>query len=374
MMSFSFTITDMGMQARVENFTLTSFITKTFHKKRLPIRCKIWRVASKSLSPIPIVMELRSQSPWMYLPVFTARRERTNHYLVSFCSVVFLLIAMAGCGKGDVIQKSPIESPQDTAEVEVAVPAGMVLIPAGEFLMGSNTSTHDNEKPVHTVYVDAFYINETEVTNAQFKAFLLENPRWCKDRIKRRFHSGDYLYDWNGNNYPAGEANHPVRYVSWYAAMAYSKWAGKRLPTEAEWEYAARGGLVGKTYPHGNTITPQDANYGRNIGHTTAVGRYPANGYGLYDMAGNVWEWCLDKWDSDFYATFPLNGVARNPVSVSNDMVRFLRKIINMEGARVLRGGSWFMSAQGVRVADRDGNTPTRTLPEIGFRCVQSAN
>ena len=299
---------------------------------------------------------------------------------VGLCSAVFLLIALASCGKGDVIQKSLIESPQDPVEAEGAAPEGMVLIPAGTFRMGSYDASSGNEQPVHTVYVDAFYMDETEVTNAQFKAFLLENPRWQKDRIKSRFHnriksrflSGDYLYDWNGNNYPDDEAAYPVVYVSWYAAMAYSKWAGKRLPTEAEWEYAARGGLSGQKYPNGNMLTPRDANYGYNVKGTTAVGSYPGNGYGLYDMAGNVWEWCLDEWDSDFYSSFPLNGVVRNPLSVSNGVVWLLRRIIDIEGSRVVRGGSWFFGAHCARVANRDGNTPARTLPEIGFRCVRS--
>ncbi|MDE0552721.1 MAG: SUMF1/EgtB/PvdO family nonheme iron enzyme, partial [Candidatus Poribacteria bacterium] len=214
-----------------------------------------------------------------------SKREHIS-VCISLYSTLFLLIAMAACGKGEVIQRSLDGSTQ--APIEGAAPAGMVLIPAGTFQMGSyDPGSDDSEQPLHTVYVDAFYMDSTEVTKAQFKAFVLENPQWRKDRIRKRFHTGDYLYDWNGNNYPDGEAAYPVTYVSWYAAMAYSKWAGKRLPTEAEWEYAARGGLVGKVYPYGNTITPHDANYGSNVGGPRAVGCYPVNGYGLYDMAGN---------------------------------------------------------------------------------------
>ena len=129
-----------------------------------------------------------------------------------------------------------------------------------------NENGLDNEKPVHTVHVDAFYMDTHEVTNAEYKKFVDANPQWQKGRIQRRFHNGGYLPFWNGNDYPVGKGDHPVVTVSWYAAMAYSQWAGKRLPTEAEWEKAARGGLVGKKYPWGDTIDDTKANYGRNVG------------------------------------------------------------------------------------------------------------
>ena len=124
-------------------------------------------------------------------------------------------------------------------------PEDMVSIPAGEFEMGSGDPESDNdEQPVHIIYVNAFYMDKYEVTNLEYQQFVLANPRWQKARIEGRFHAGAYLRHWNGNDYPDGESDHPVRYVSWYAAMAYADWAGKRLPTKAEWEYAARGGFV----------------------------------------------------------------------------------------------------------------------------------
>jgi formylglycine-generating enzyme required for sulfatase activity len=260
-------------------------------------------------------------------------------------------------------------------------PEGMVLIPAGEFEMGSNDAEASNdEQPVRTVYVDAFYMDETEVTNVQFKEFVLENPRWQKGRIEARFHNGRYLTLWNGNNYPNGKGNHPVMGVSWYAAMAYAEWADKRLPTEAEWEYAARGGLVGKKYPNGNTITPRDANYWPNVKATTAVGRYPANGYGLYNMAGNAREWCLDVYDKDFYFTFPRDGVARNPLSGANSISWIIDNFtdVNKSSRRVLRSGSWTIigGKSTMRVAHRFSGTPTSVgfqshLATYGFRCVR---
>ena len=247
--------------------------------------------------------------------------------------------------------------------------AEMVLIPAGEFQMGSNAGD-DDEKPVHSVYVDAFYMDKYEVTNAQFKKFVDTNRQWQKAHIEGRFHDGDYLRDWNGNNYPSGEGNHPVIWVSWYGAMAYAKWAGKRLPTEAEWERAARGGLVGKTYPHGNMITRQDANYGQNVGDTTAVGSYAANGYGLYDMAGNVWEWCLDAYNGDFYSVSPRN----NPLSGANSVAWLVNNFTNVKSSRVLRGGSWFNTEQNVRVANRNYDTPASTYNYFGFRCARTVS
>lgn len=252
----------------------------------------------------------------------------------------------------------------ETEDTPAPPPEGMVLIPAGEFDMGSNDAeAGNNEQPVRRVYVDAFYMDETEVTNLQFKEFLLENPRWQKGRVNKQFADGNYLRLWNGNNYPQGKANHPVVYVSWYAAMAYAEWADKRLPTEAEWEYAARGGLKGKKYPNGNTITARDANFNNNVKDTMLVGRYPANGYGLYDMAGNVWEWCLDEYDGEFYFTFPRNGVARNPLSGANSVGWILNNYTNIKSSRVLRGGSWYANAALVRCARRY---------YFGFRCARA--
>ena len=251
-------------------------------------------------------------------------------------------------------------------------PEGMVLIPAGSFLMGSEDE-EAAEQPVHTVHLDAFYMDVYEVTNAQFKAFVDANPNWQKDRIDDRFHAGGYLDDWPGNNYPAGKAEHPVTWVSWYAAMAYAEWAGKRLPTEAEWEYAARGGLAGQKYPWGDAEpTPADANYDWNVGDTTPVGQYADNGYGLYDMAGNVWEWCLDAYDGGFYA---VSDNSRNPIA-GGETIQWLREnftSIPADLGRVSRGGSWESDAQSLRVAFR---VSVRILPTFsfsfdGFRCVR---
>ena len=244
----------------------------------------------------------------------------------------------------------------------------MMFIPAGEFEMGSNDKeAEDDEKPRHAVHLDAFHIDRYEVTNAQYKKFVDANPQWQKNRIPEKYHDGDYLKHWNGNNYPPGKGNHPVVYVSWYAAMAYAEWAGKRLPTEAEWEKAARGNRYSRRYPCGDSIDSSKVNYGEEIGDTTPVGSYDANGYGLYDMAGNVWEWCLDEYDADFYPISP----RRNPLA-GGTVNGILSNWIDVSSVRVLRGGSWVSNAKFVRVSDRTRFTPRITNNARGFRCVKS--
>jgi formylglycine-generating enzyme required for sulfatase activity len=242
-------------------------------------------------------------------------------------------------------------------------PEGMVLIPAGEFQMGSNDGEFD-EKPVHTVYVDAFYMDAYEVTNAQYKEFVDANPQWRKDHIPSRYHDGNYLKHWTGSSY--GRSNHPVVYVSWYGAMAYAEWAGKRLPTEAEWERAARSGLLGKKYPWGNLLDSSKANY--RGGGTTGVGTYPPNKYGLYDIVGNVWEWCLDAYDGDFYKSSP----RRNPIAGKVDIAQVIRHFADAKAPRVLRGGAWNNSRSALRIADRRRFNPTFTDNGSGFRCART--
>ena len=248
----------------------------------------------------------------------------------------------------------------------------MVLIPAGEFQMGSNDGWN-NEKPVHTVYVDEFYMHIHEVTNAEYKAFVDANPSWQRGgHLAQQYANRDYLKHWNGNTYPQGRADHPVVWVSWYSAMAYAQWAGKRLPTEGEWEKAARGGLVAKKYPWGNqSLDATRANYGKKwtgktIG-TTRVQSYAPNRYGLYDMAGNVYEWCLDAWVP--YTSF----ASQNPVAGATDIRQVTSNFIyhSPETERVTRGGAWTSQPKGVRAANRGKGPAINTHWGTGFRCVK---
>ena len=260
-------------------------------------------------------------------------------------------------------------------------PEGMVSIPAGEFQMGSTPPQPGNiwgirrrqdEQPVHTVSLDAFFMDEHEVTNFEYQQFVRANPSWQKHQIDDRFHNGNYLKNWTGNVYPSGKTRHPVVHVSWYAAMAYAQWVGKRLPTEAEWEYAARGGLAGKEYSWGDefdlnkVIATAVRDPTRTAGDTAKVGQLPPNGYGLYDVAGNVWEWCLDEYNQDFYSTSP----RENPFSGANGLDWVVNNFTDVESDRVLRGGSWY--ERYVRVADRSSKEPSKTYFDTGFRCVKT--
>jgi formylglycine-generating enzyme required for sulfatase activity len=256
--------------------------------------------------------------------------------------------------------------------------AKMVLIPAGEFQMGDNFNEgFDGERPVHTVYLDAYYIDVYEVTNAQYAKFLNEygeNTDAAGYQLLR-IDSSDCLIEMVGNTYTpkAGYENHPVIVVSWYGAAAYAQFYGKRLPTEAEWEKAARGGLVGKRYPLGDNITHDDANYWGTGGKdkwsaTSPVGSFAPNGYGLYDLAGNVWEWCADEYASDYYSKSPKNNPKGPGVAITfknNDFT-------NVSTRRVMRGGSWNYDPDYLRCANRDSiRVPAFALNDVGFRCSQ---
>ena len=261
----------------------------------------------------------------------------------------------------------PSEMPSiDEGGGDSDVTEDMVRIPAGEFQMGDHDAEgRENAKPVHPVHVDAFYIDTHEVTNAEYREFVLANPRWQKAQFGDLF----YLLDWNGNDYPSGKGDHPVTNVSWRAAMAYATWAGKRLPTEAEWEKAARGGLNSAKYPWGDRIASWHANYDNALG-TKAVGSYEPNGFGLYDVTGNVSEWCLDAYVENFYKGSP----RRNPIAggpIASLVNNFLNSSLTVQ--RVTRGGSWKHLESSMNVARRRSSISSNLSDGIGFRCVKPA-
>jgi len=220
----------------------------------------------------------------------------------------------------------------------------MVLIPAGPFLMGSDTGRGD-EAPAHEVDLPAFEMDKFEVTNADFAKFV-EATGYKTDAEK-----AGVANTWR--TYAQGKDNHPVVKVSWNDAVAYCQWVGKRLPTEAEWEKAARG-TDGRVYPWGDRYDPQKANgKDRGIRGTTAVGSFAegASPYGVMDMAGNVWEWT-----ADWYKPYP-GSTYESPY--------FGEKF------RVLRGGGWFETAEFLRTTVRNAGTPETANDDIGFRCAR---
>jgi formylglycine-generating enzyme required for sulfatase activity len=311
-------------------------------------------------------------------------------------------------------------------------PPGMVWIAGGEFTMGTDSDLGwADEKPAHRVKVDGFFMDETEVTNAQFRQFVeatgyvttAEQPVDAAAILKQSSPgtpppTGDQLLpgsvvftpssgpvqvvgpevyrqwwrwtpgaSWMHPEGPGstldGREQHPVVHVSWDDATAYAKWAGKRLPREAEWEFAARGGLDKKPYVWGDE-RPSDTAIHANIWQgefphkntaldgferTAPVKTFPPNGYGLYDTSGNVWEWCADWYDRELYKQRAGKGLVVNPTgpAASADPAR------PYQTQRVQRGGSFLCNdsyCSRYRPSARHGCTPDTGMSHVGFRCV----
>jgi formylglycine-generating enzyme required for sulfatase activity len=274
-------------------------------------------------------------------------------------------VLLTGCNKDSSsslpspakrLPEASVPSPPATVTTDPKVP-DMVFIPAGEFIMGSvDEEVNADEKPAHKVFVNAFYIDRHEVTNSQYQKFIRAtgHPAPFVDRPWAA------PYDWNGTEYPAGKGNHPVVLVNWDDAAAFAHWIGKRLPTEAEWEKAARGGLVSKKYPFGDQIEMSHANFDKGFLRENTlqpVASFQPGGYGLYDMAGNVWEWCQDWYDEKYYKASPGN----NPGGAAAGVYR------------VMRGGSWANDKEFLRCAQRGKNVPDGKSHIVGFRCALSA-
>lgn len=228
----------------------------------------------------------------------------------------------------------------------------MLLVPAGEFIMGSDFGFHD-EQPVHTVYLDAFYMDIYEVTNAAYAA-CVETGACTPPKFTGSRQRYDYFYEPEFADYPAV-------YLSWFDAEAYCRWRGARLPTEAEWEKAARG-TDGRRYAWGNDPpTPERVNYaGSRIWDTTPVGSYPAgiSPYGLYDMTGNVYEWVSDLYGEEYYSVSPYE----NPAGPETGQWR------------VTKGGSFWNWDYRLRAANRNNTylPPESVHWDGGARCAGS--
>jgi iron(II)-dependent oxidoreductase len=223
---------------------------------------------------------------------------------------------------------------------------GMALIPSGEFIMGKDMKSELGYSPAHKVKIDSFYMDTCEVTNREYLQF-------CKE-------TGHKLPEfWNTDIFRSGEKylDYPVIGVNWSDANKYAQWAGKRLPTEAEWEYAARGGLVDKDFPNGNEWTNEKHKQVSTgwVNFIEPVGKYDANGFGLYNMAGNVWEWVADRHSETYYAQSEYDN-PKGPQNGSN---------------RVIRSGSWHSGAMCKKVFYRKGLISNWCDFAVGFRCAK---
>jgi formylglycine-generating enzyme len=335
------------------------------------------------------------------------------------------LALLSGCSNTSA---EPALVPTESTSASAMGPAGMVWVASGEFSMGAaegDPEARPDEFPAHRVRVDGFWMDETEVTNAQFRAFVEATgyvtmaervPDW--DEIRKQLPPGtskppdDLLVaasvvftptkspmsldnpsqwwtwtpgaDWR---HPAGPGSsiddkddHPVVHVSWDDAAAYANWAGKRLPTEAEWEFASRGGLDGKRYAWGDDpLTNVRANTWQGTfpysnttedgyATTSPVRAFAANGYGLFGTAGNVWEWCADWYRDDAYAS-DASGVCANP----SGPLSSYDPSDPTAPKRVLRGGSFLCHASycaSYRPSARMRNSPDTSMQHTGFRCV----
>jgi len=318
----------------------------------------------------------------------------------------------------------------NSSSIPIAAPKGMAWIPGGEFSMGAQDPPDKDDvgmnatldsRPVHRVYVDGFFMDKTDVTNAQFAAFVKATGYVTVAERKPRAEDfpgappenlvagsvvflapdhavplNDHFQWWTyvpGANWRhplgpkssiAGKDDYPVVHVAYEDAAAYAKWAGKRLPTEAEWEFAARGGLTGKPYVWGDQFRPHDkwmAN--THQGHfpdkdagtdgyigIAPVAKFPANGYGLYDMAGNVWQWTSDWYRPDYYQVLASqNKVTTNPQGPDSSYDPAEPKQVK----RTQRGGSFLCTDQycsRYMVGTRGKGDPDTGTNHLGFRCV----
>ena len=352
---------------------------------------KDWRQVKRLIARLEVLGEEgRSEAARQRerLPGFGARLPAWTWVVAGGFVVLGIIVSIVMSGRPAVVPTMQLtNTPQPTFTPTVqptritddhGVP--VVLVPAGAFEMGGDADIalaecqklfiggdcqrdwFTDEERIHTVTLEDYYIDQYEVTNARYKACVdagVCDPPGEVSSYTRSSYYGNSQYD-----------DYPVIYVSWDDAKAYCEWRGARLPTEAEWEKAARGGLEGKLYPWGDGFDGSRANfcdrnctynwankdYNDGYADTAPAGSYAPNGYGLYDMAGNVWEWVADWYDGGYYGVSPSN----NPTGPSTGEYR------------VLRGGSWLNYGDLLRVANRSGYDPSSRFNFIGFRCALS--
>ncbi len=251
------------------------------------------------------------------------------------------------------------------------------MIPGGTFRMGlaagavaerreryafNRPGAFQTEVPEHLVTLSDFAIDACEVTQQRFAEFVSTHPEWAPGAVPATHQNGRYLANWTQTGPPPGKAQRPVVFVTWHAAQSFCRWSGGRLPTEAEWEFVARS-RDDVEFPWGDALpSPALANYGASeVGRTTDVGSYPPNALGLYDLAGNVWEWLLDEWQN-YVDIASVDPIAGGPVADD--------AIMSVRGRRAVRGASFEGSVVNLRTRWRDSHVVTNAVRFVGFRCA----
>ncbi len=277
--------------------------------------------------------------------------------------ILLLLILVVGCG------------PAAEIPAGAEAPDGTVRVPGGRFLMGTDSTDLPQimerfgitriemllpELPQHLIEVDEFFLDQTDVTNAQFFQFVQSNPQWSRTAADAARHNGRYLEHWSPEGPRETDLDRPVTYVTWYAAKGYCEWLGRRLPTEAEWEYAAGGGDPSRIFPWGTSPPSNDVVTWSGSGREEPdpVASHPPNALALYDMAGNVWKFLADVW-RDSYHEPQLSGLP--PPDTRAVDTRY-----------VVRGGSYGASAVNMRIRYRDSHRANDAREMVGFRCASS--
>ena len=260
-------------------------------------------------------------------------------------------------------------------------PGKPVAVEGGSFPL-QHLSSSDDDDPVAAL-IDDFFVDPFPVTNNEFAAFMRDTPEWRDEAIYKKYGIPYYLCEFKGMEPPADKWDHPVVWVNWFAAVAFCNWRsrhqgrgevyafasptdvrtdfsknGWRLPTEAEWEATARGG-ADSDYPWGGKNDPTQCNYGKHYRGTTSVGRFGPNALGIYDMIGNVKEWCHD-WFADQPTACDNDGAIVNPAGPTSGTMR------------VFRGASWMEDRELLHFARRGRIPPSNTNPDFGFRCVRT--
>lgn len=273
---------------------------------------------------------------------------------------------------------APACEPGGNIEPDSRAFGSMLLVAGATFRMGSDADELRHigeaaglrsidpmlpEVPAHEVTLDDFYMDVFDVTNEQFAQFVGAAPEWGKGNVDPSLHNGRYLEHWKTGPPPRELLDHPVTFITWQAAVAYCRWAGKRLPTEAEYEWASQDPETRAEYPWGDAPPDNErVSWGGNgINSTVSVGSYPPNRRGLYDMSGNVWHFTADPWFGA-YGDVPDDADERRRLA-DDPRIR-----------RVVRGGSWGANAVNLRVRYRDSHRPYDAREMVGFRCAKTAN